>query len=144
MRVAPVYVILVGTPPPASGDTAHPNSATNAFQIQNFNGAFWSQVGIDLGSAMGEGGISIAFNPSTNEPYVAYADGGSLYFVIQKFDGTSWSQVGIGLGFTVGEAGISLAFTPSTNEPYVAFPDAANNAFQIKKFNGDWWRGTMS
>ena len=52
--------------------------------------------GIPFGFAICEGGFSIAFNPSTNEPYVAYADGGSLDFVIQKFDGSKRLATSVG------------------------------------------------
>ena len=97
--------------------------------------AQWSQVGTDLGFASGDAGVSLVFNPSTNEPYIAYPDGGANAFKIQKFDGTSWSQVGTDLGFTIGNVGVSLVFNPSTNEPYIAYPDGGANAFKIQKFN---------
>ncbi|NRA11753.1 MAG: T9SS type A sorting domain-containing protein [Crocinitomicaceae bacterium] len=47
--------------------------------------AQWSQVGADLASAGNGNPISLQFNPSTNEPYVAYPNSATNTFKIQKF-----------------------------------------------------------
>jgi hypothetical protein len=101
--------------------------------------AQWSQVGANLGNVGSDTGVSLIFNPSTNEPYVAYADLTTGTFIIQKFDGTSWSQVGSDVGNAGSDAGVSLVFNPATNEPYVAYPDMTTGTFIIQKFNGTSW-----
>jgi lysozyme family protein len=99
--------------------------------------AQWTQVGTNLGTTSLSSAPSLIFNPSTNEPYVAYSDAAADALVIQKFNGTSWTQVGTNLGTLTRTP--SLIFNPSTNEPYVAYPDGAANAFVIQKFNGTSW-----
>ncbi|NQY09772.1 MAG: T9SS type A sorting domain-containing protein [Flavobacteriales bacterium] len=47
--------------------------------------AQWTPVGLNLGNSSTYAGPSLVFNPSTNEPYIAYPDGGANAFVIQKF-----------------------------------------------------------
>ena len=54
---------------------------------------------LNLGSINGNSRVSLAFNPSTNIPYVACSsfDGsnsGLTSLKIKKLDGTSWSQIG--------------------------------------------------
>ena len=97
--------------------------------------AQWSQVGDDINS-IGDH-ISLAFNSSTNEPYVAYTTNS---FTIRKFNGTSWSQVGLSLGSASNDAKVSFAFDPANNAPYVAYATGGViNAFQIQNFNGAFW-----
>ncbi len=86
--------------------------------------------------------ISLKFNPSTNEPFVAFRDGGnSNKATVMKFSGGSWQNVGTS-GFSTGEVlYTSLAFNPSTNEPYVAFSDASNlNKATVMKFSSGTWQ----
>lgn len=84
--------------------------------------------------------ISLAFNPLTNEPYVAYQDARSSNAVsVMKFNGNSW----VGIGYT-GFSGrtsnyVSLAFNQS-GQPYVAYQDALNShGASVMMFNGNSW-----
>lgn len=101
--------------------------------------AQWTQIGANQGSTGGACGVSMVFNPSTNQPYVAFPDAAANAFKVLYFNGASWLQVGVDVGFTGGDAGISMAFHPTTYEPYVAYPDAAANAFIVRRFDGSNW-----
>ncbi len=92
--------------------------------VTTLPGPVWSDVGRPGFSAGRVLNISIAFNPRTNEPYVAYSDDRDGYkAAVMKFDGTTWIDVGTP-GFSAGPADYtSIAFNPSTNEPYVAYVD---------------------
>lgn len=109
--------------------------------VMKFDGTSWVNVGTAGFSAGVVNYTSLAFNESTNEPYVAYQDGAnSNKATVMKFDGTSWVNVGT-TGFSAGAAAYtSLAFNESTNEPYVAYRDSANsNKATVMKFNGTSW-----
>ena len=112
-------------------------------EVQRVFAAEWGNVGEEGFSAGGNTAyLSLVFNPSTNEPYVAYEDGGnSNKATVMKYSGGSWQSVG-GAGFSDGEAEhISLAFNPSTNEPYVAYMDGGNsNKATVMKYSGSSWQ----
>lgn len=84
---------------------------------------------------------SLAINPITNEPYVAFGDNDySDKTTVMKYDGVKWTIVGTS-GFTAGRAEYqSLAFHPSTGEPYVAYSDDNySDKTSVMKFNGSVW-----
>lgn len=110
---------------------------TQIAQVMKFNGTSWENVGAsDAFSGYSVLNISIAFNPSTNEPYVSY--GGGTGINIKKFDGNSWVSLGSSIA---GSVEIGIVFNPSTNEPYIAydFYDGANYEVAVTKFNGSSW-----
>lgn len=102
-------------------------------------GSGWENVGLANFSPDAAYYTKIAFNPSTNEPYVAYQDfGNSGEATVMKFDGSAWVAVG-SAGFSDGGAdNINLAFNPSTNEPYVAYRESMNKV-TVMRFNGSAW-----
>ncbi len=108
--------------------------------VMKFDGTAWVNVGTAGFSAGAVQYTSLAFNPSTNEPYVACSVGGDSKVTVMKFDGTSWVNVGTA-GFSAGVVNYtSLAFNESTNEPYVAYRDGANsNKATVMKFDGTAW-----
>ena len=115
--------------------------SVNSFKLnmERFDGTSWVDVGTPSFS-VGSGktaGTSFAFNPSTNEPYVAYTDPGDSHKAyVMKFDGSTWSTVGTA-GFNNGKGGgthgLGLAFNSANSMPYVAYPGA------VSKFNGTSW-----
>ncbi|MDI6778457.1 MAG: hypothetical protein QMD77_04700 [Patescibacteria group bacterium] len=121
---------------------ADANSGGLAF-VKKFNGTNWENVGT---SAVSEGPVSntlaMAFNSSTNEPYLAFSDMNvSLEAVVKKFNGSTWETVG-DAGFSPTSVDfIDIAFNPSANEPYVVFADETNdeNKATVMKFNGSSW-----
>ena len=70
------------------------------------------QAGIGDGTASWQ---SLAFNPTTNEPYVAFSDDSNdCKASVMKFNGSNCEYVGAS-NFTDGTAnGISLVFNPKT------------------------------
>lgn len=70
---------------------------------------------------------SLAFDPSTNRPYVTYQDAGSSSKAsVMYYNGTSWQTVG-SAGFSAGTASqTSAAFNPAIDRLYVAYVDGGN------------------
>jgi hypothetical protein len=102
-----------------------------AVTVRKFDGSNWINVG-NLGSATESSGyISLAIEPSSNTPYVAFhsAEFGLKTSVI-KYTGngaTGWKNVGFSSGFSAGATKyISLAISPK-GIPYVAYQDQKNN-----------------
>lgn len=83
---------------------------------------------------------SIAFNPSTNQPYVAYVDNAnSQKMTVKYYNGSAWTALG-----TVVSSGQStysdIVFNPSTNQPYVVYTDGAQSGkATVRYYNGVSW-----
>lgn len=86
--------------------------------------SFWIGVGNPGFSESAVYNTTIAFNPTTNQPYIAYSDGGHSYAAtVMRYDGTNWMPVGSpGFSFA-GALYTSIAFNPANNQPYVAYSD---------------------
>jgi len=119
-------------------DVSNGNRAT----VMRFDGTNWMNVGTAGFSAIGFTNNNVlAFHPATNEPYVAYQDGGNgRRTTVMRFDGTNWVNVGTA-GFSAGNSfWQSLAFHPATDEPYVAYRDQNNgNRTVVMRFDGTAW-----
>ena len=90
--------------------------------VMTYTGS-WNIVGtagINGGTALY---VSLAFNPTTAQPYVAFQDGGHTgKATVMRYD-SSWVAVG-SAGFSTGAiTHMSLAFSPGTSQPSVAFVD---------------------
>ena len=114
--------------------------------VMNFDGTNWVNVGVDTlrFSASSTSYTSLAFNPSNNQPYVAYSDNqflphGHGRATVMKFDGTNWVNVGDS-GFSTAEADYtSLAFSQS-GQPFVAFVDWGDSSkATVMRFDGSKW-----
>ena len=108
----------------------------NRVVVMKFDGTSWVAVGgtgFDPGSS---NPLSIAFDSSTGEPYVAYINGTSHGITMRKFDGTLWvpvSSPGVGTW-------ADLAINPSTNEPVVAYlDDTCGSRISVKRYDGLSW-----
>jgi hypothetical protein len=104
-------------------------SVGGKISVMRYDGAAWQAVGA-AGSASSGTGLypSLDFNPTNNQPYVAYSDsdqGGKV--TVKYYDGAAWQTVGTA-GFTGVASYISLKFNPVTNLPYVLFRDAGNGS----------------
>ena len=110
----------------------------NSIQVKHFDGTNWENVG----SAITSGELDeakIAFNPSTNDPYLAYWDITVGKIVVLRYDGSSWVDVG-SHGVSSGDgSSISFAFNQSTGNPYLAYRDQTINKLVVKMFNGSSW-----
>ena len=118
------------------------NSGGLAF-VKKFNGASWENVGTSgISEGPASNTLAMAFNPGTNEPYLAFSDAAIFTkAVVKKFNGSSWEAVGAA-GFSPTSVNfIDIAFNPGTSEPYVVFTDETNseNKATVMKFNGSSW-----
>ena len=105
------------------GATSNSQGAT----VMRFDGTAFVAVGSPGFSAGVAYYTSLAFEPITFRPYLAYADQsiGSGMAVVQSFDSSSnsWSPVG-SPGFSSSTVDYtSLAFDPTTAKPYIAYTD---------------------
>ena len=112
--------------------------------VKKFDGNSWVNVGspsFSAGSIASELKLSkVAFHLTTNEPYVAYTDGGSgNKAVVKKYDGSSWVNVGSGQISSDIAYPVCLVFNSDTKEPFVAYSDGANHKLTVKKYNGSSW-----
>ncbi|MCX6243864.1 MAG: T9SS type A sorting domain-containing protein [Bacteroidetes bacterium] len=105
----------------------------------------WQNVGNRGFSAGSIIYTSIAVNPLSEQPYVAYVDrpSGTVFTgpaTVMRFDGNDWVNVGAA-GFTTFDVGFtSLTFTPA-GEPCVAFGATCStpNKATVLKFDGANW-----
>ena len=71
--------------------------------------------------------VSLAFNPTSSAPYIAFNDETSSppwACTVLMFDGSSWTTVGsVGFSGAAGAKLQSLAFQPNSSLPYVAYED---------------------
>ncbi|WP_035756737.1 HYR domain-containing protein, partial [Hugenholtzia roseola] len=103
--------------------------------------AQWTNVGTAGFSAGAVEDQSLAFHPTTHEPYIAYRDNANgNKTTVMRYDGTNWVNVGTA-GFSGGGARFqSLAFHPTTHEPYVAYRDDTNgDRTTVMRYNGTSW-----
>jgi hypothetical protein len=116
---------------------------SGAAVVKKFNGSSWENVGTPgISEGWASNTLAMAFNPGTNEPYLAFSDSAvSLEAVVKKFNGSSWEAVGTA-GFSPTSVDfIDIAFNPGTNEPYVVFEDETNGEEKgtVMKFTGSTW-----
>ncbi|WP_338790565.1 choice-of-anchor D domain-containing protein [Bernardetia sp. MNP-M8] len=115
------------------------NFVGNGTVIMRFDGTSWQMVGSVVPTGIYQ---SLAFNPTTNEPYIAYSDSqNGRKTTVMRFDGTNWQLVGTA-GFSIDKAEFqSLAFHPVSNEPYVAYSNYENmNGAILMRFDGTSWQ----
>jgi hypothetical protein len=110
-----------------------------------FHNSAWEVVGSAGFSAGAAQYISLAFNPSTNEPYVAYEDNGNSGSpTVMRFHESAWVAVG-SEGFNDDEANyVSLAFNSTTYEPYVAYKNGNSNKASVMRFHESAWAAVGS
>lgn len=102
---------------------AYEDYANNqAVTVMAYNGTDWTGVGPAGFNVRGNGGpitsVSLAFNPSTSQPYVAYNF--STYENIAVFDGSNWSALG-GYAFGSNTGATTLTFSKIDSQPYYAY-----------------------
>ena len=145
------FDLLTGQPYIVFMDGSNGSGAT----VMKFDGSSWVPPVGSAGFSTGEAyNLSLAFNPSTNQPYVAYDDdvfdnlichNKAPKATVKKFNGSAWENVG-SAGFSAGfESFIKLAFNPQTNQPYVTYEDDANGKkVTVMKYNGTSWENVGS
>lgn len=118
----------------------------------SFIGPRWWMIGDPSIIGTSAGDLSIAINPFTNQPYIAYYRSGKdesgialededKKVAVIAYDGSNWSWVGPSAGFSAGRiANTQLAFDEE-GTPYVGYKDYVNSdqkATVQKYLNGNW------
>lgn len=80
---------------------------------------------------------SIAFNPSTKQPYIALVDY-SDNIIVKGFNGTDWVSIGTN-PVAVNSEDPDLKFNPSTKQPYLLCRNMASGFPEVKVFDGSSW-----
>ncbi len=104
----------------------------------------WVQVGSDVSPLYGDY-VTLDFNPTTYEPWVAYSDvetrGVAMAgrVTVKRYDGSSWvivDDTGVG-GVTASAEFLTLAISPYDNKAYIAYRDyGASNKISVKRYDG--------
>ncbi len=113
--------------------------------VSKFNGTSWENVGEPrFSSDIDDEDIDIVFNPSTNEPYIAFSDESFMNKVtVMRYNGGVWQSVGAP-GFSGGSAAyINMKFDPVTHEPYISFFDFENERGRIERFYSGTWESVF-
>ena len=101
-------------------------SPAQAVTVVAWDGSCWNPVGPAGFSGAQADYISLAFDPSTYEAYVAYSDWGASTAqaaTVMSWDGGAWNLVGTA-GFSGAPATfVSIVFQPNSSLPYVAYED---------------------
>lgn len=92
-----------------------------------YSGSSWEAVGA-RGFSVGKASYTnLAFNPSTDEPYVIYSDDSSNYLTpVKKFNGSNWEEISGSSALTAYWLP-GVEFNPGTNELYAIYPDAMDS-----------------
>ncbi len=109
--------------------------------IKNFDGSDWQLSG----SGISDGAIasiSMAMEPSTHAPYVAFVDSLALYPTLKVYSlsASTWSQVGTSLSASVNNPSIQLVFKKSLQIPAVVFKQTDTlDRVVVYEFNPGTW-----
>ena len=127
------YVVFV--------DAANGDKAT----VMKFDGNSWTNVGPAGFSTDAVNNISLAIDPISGDPYVAYSSTCEGYacsaIFVKKFDGNSWTNVGP----EIIDGGIisnhSLAINPTTGKPYILYDTQMEGwgCEKVAKYSGSAW-----
>jgi type II secretory pathway pseudopilin PulG len=107
------------------------NATPNQLLVTFFDGNQWHSLpensdGITPNGAMASpGAMSLAINPVTGRPYVAYFDVLDSTLHVMMYNGQAWQEIGGGSFGSSFNRKVVLAFNPLDNRPYVAFTNAA-------------------
>ncbi len=106
---------------------------------------YWQQVGLPGFSDGRVAGVSLAINPKTGQPWVAYTDviEGSTNegpATVMRFDGSNWVTVGP-RGFTIEHIGFTDLGFNTAGVPYLVYGLACSRSHKatVMKFTNDSW-----
>lgn len=106
--------------------------------VMQLNGTTWEKVGDNISVQEDGFYLSLSFDPSTNEPYVAYddPDGG---ITVKRFNDSNWATVGSnGFGSEYAES-IKIGFSTKNNIPFVAYVDGGNSDIVLMQYADSSW-----
>jgi hypothetical protein len=124
---------------------ADPNGGINLPQnlrVMKYSNGAWQYVGSDgIVAGPSSSFLTIAFNPQTDEPYVAYQDNNNGKLTVKKFSNNSWEIVG-DANFADSVSFFSFAFNPVTGEPNILYFECGNykRGVTLKKFSNSSWQ----
>lgn len=109
-----------------------------SISVMHFNGSEWISVG-NTGASTIYDEVSLALDPITGDPYLAYTDGASPYNIkVIKYANSAWTQVGQFLSVSGGKSP-ALKFNQQNNFPYVVYNEIIPNKLNVKYFDGNSW-----
>ena len=123
------------------------SGTTYKASVKKFNGSAWEYVGTAGFSAWKANDVSMDFDLTSGEPYVAYQDmaSGAAKTTVMKFDGTNWINVGAPT-FSGGSVADKqcIKIDNINGTPYVAMRykgTGSADPYQLKvmKFDGTNW-----
>lgn len=82
---------------------------------------------------------SIAIDPDTGYPAIAYLDLGNVDLRYADWDGDSWNLTTIDSGGSVG-FNPSLTFDPADGNPAIAYQDSSNTSLKLGWYDGSSWQ----
>ena len=121
-------------------DPNHPDMGKAT--VVAFDGSTWRAVGSPGFSAGSASYTSLAFQPNTSQPFVAFQDGATTgaKATVMRYDGFSWSAVGSPGFSATGVTLTTLAFEPTTSQPYVAYLiGCCSNLGTVMRYSGNAW-----
>jgi len=102
----------------------------------------WVDVGANDFTPVGIAGFDLAFNPSTDQPYVVFRDPEySSKSSAMYYNDSSWEYVGsrgFGISYQL-YANQRIAFSPITNQPYVSMADMNGGKGWVMYYNDFSW-----
>ena len=123
-----------------SDDYGHSLNSTTFHFTSVF--ATWQTVGqtIPVGRPWGVNDDSLAFNPLTGQPYVAFVDyNNQAKITVMKYDNQQWVVVG-NSGFSAESANfVALKFNPQNNQPNIFYQTSNEYQARVMTFDGVNW-----
>jgi hypothetical protein len=107
------------------------------FSVQE-PGIGWATTTVDSTGLTGSY-PSIAIDPDTGFPAIAYYDLTATALRYAAWDGDTWNRTTVDATGDVGES-LSLAFDPADGNPAIAYYDATNGNLKLAWHNGSIWQ----
>ncbi|NCT00112.1 peptidoglycan-binding protein [Candidatus Parcubacteria bacterium] len=120
---------------------AYPSSITDGYRpfLKKYSNGSWSTVGGTYLANTSSGVLSLAISPTTDVPYVAFADGeNGNRLTVMKYEDDIWSVVGSELISTGSANDIDLLVAPN-GIPAVAYYDGTTDRAAVQYYYGSSW-----
>ncbi len=121
-------------------------NSSSRIEVMQFDGINWQYVGNHDSIPKSNGSISLTFDPTDNQPIIAYTNilSASVATVsVLQYNSTNWVYVGA-QNFNSSSpsnqtAQVQIEFNPISHQPYVLFQDFGSYNTIVKYFDGTNW-----